>query len=83
MSQAPSMSTSLLTLLTGLEVTYQIHKSNFDKKCKFYDKNITYDDCKASFYEQMLVDKFNCTVPYKLNSIYELCKEKSKAKVFF
>ena len=73
----------LINFFTGLEITYEILKSNFDKRCKFYDYNITYDDCKASYYEQKVLDKFNCTVPYKLNSEYKICKGKSNAKVNF
>ena len=75
----------LLGHLLVLEVTYQILKSNFDKECIFYTNNINdnYDDCKESTYEKRIVEKFNCTVPWRLESQYKVCKgENAKVKQY-
>ena len=54
-----------------LPVTYEIIKTNFDEKCRTYDSTSyigSFDECKVAAMEERLQTKFNCTVPFLMQS---------------
>ena len=57
-----------------LEISYEILKCNLGEKCKHYDENFTYDSCKESYYENVILKKLNCSVPYKISSHHPVCR---------
>ena len=60
-----------------LEITYEILKSNFGSNCKTYYMN-NFDTCKETLAEEMVVAKYNCSVPYKSMSQYSMCSRFKK-----
>ena len=60
-----------------LEVTYEILKNNFGNNCKTYEKD-NFDTCKETAAEKLVLEEYNCTVPYKTASPYPLCSRLNK-----
>ena len=59
-----------------LEITYEILKSNYGNNCKTYFRN-NFDTCKEKLAEEMVVAKYNCSVPYIISQ-YAMCSRFNK-----
>ena len=65
-----------------LEVNYEILTTNNGGNCRKYVNNLTqsYDQCKISHVEKMIIERFNCTVPFCNTFGETLCKEHTAAR---
>ena len=53
-----------------IPATYELMMSNHDPNCRKYSNSYSgsYDQCKESYMEEIISTKFNCTVPYGMES---------------
>ena len=59
-----------------IEVTYEVLKMNFEKSCRKYSHELTYDKCKFAAAEEAMHANLGCAVPH-MNSKLPVCSNKS------
>ena len=71
---------------TYRKVNYEILKINYGQNCRKYSESYdgSYDQCKASYINERIQKKFNCTVPFfmKLGKMCEGAMAKNASKMY-